>query len=136
TAPIVSRTHRSAATQSSTARLSGAPGMCPKPSTPSREEIVTTTTPERARVAPSNHGLLGEPLTEPPPWTHTYTGSGSAGAAGAVMLTLRISSPGVGGSGIEEVSDIGGSSGVGPGSTASRTPDQPGCGAGAANRRS
>ena len=67
-AAMFSRTHSSAASQSRTPRLLGAPAMWPNPSNPSRYEIVTVTTPSRVKAAPSYQGLAGEPSVKPPPW--------------------------------------------------------------------
>ncbi len=65
------RTHSSASSQSRTARLSGAPSSRPKPSTPSRYDTDTTTTPSRGNAPPSYHGDDGDPLMKPPPWIQT-----------------------------------------------------------------
>ena len=67
-AAMFSRTHSSAASQSRTPRLDGAPAMWPKPSKPSRYETMTVTTPSRLNARPSYQGLAGEPAVYPPPW--------------------------------------------------------------------
>ena len=60
-AAMFSRTHSSAASQSRTPRLEGAPGMWPKPSKPRRYETETVTTPSRLKARPSYQGLAGDP---------------------------------------------------------------------------
>ena len=80
--PMLSRTHFSACTMSSMPASPEPANSLPpsssrkvKPITLRRWFSVTTTTsPRRARAAPSVIGDEPEPVAKPPPWHHTITG--------------------------------------------------------------
>ena len=102
---MLSRTHSSARTMSSMPTSPDAANSDPptdarfeKPSTLRRWLMLTTTTsPRRARLAPSVTGDEPEPVTNPPPWHQNITGRLRLSfTAGVQMFSTRQSSPSAG----------------------------------------
>src|SRR5262245_27678814 len=93
------------------------------------------TTPSRANDCPLYTDTALEPLRRDPPWIKTMTGKPCADGSGVHTFRFRQSSPGISGSGSSDAkaSLYGPFGAVGPYSTASRTPDHGGTGAGGAN---